>query len=313
MNLKNKKILLTGKSGFLGTHVYKELVENGIPKSNIRSTSSKEQSLIIWENCKKVTKGADVVIHLAAKIGGIGFNKEKPGEIMFENVVMGMQLMEAARQNNVKKFVTVGTVCSYPKNAPIPFKEKDMWDGYPEEVTAPYGIAKKTLWVQGKAYKDQYNFKSIFLLPVNLYGPYDHFDSKYSHVMPALIKKIVEAHEKKRPSVTVWGTGKATREFLYVKDAAKAIVLATKKYDKIDPVNIGTSHEISIKDLVEIISKVVGYKGSIKWDKTKPDGVLRRKVSTAKAKREFGFTASTRLESGIAETVSWYLKEQKNT
>ncbi len=307
MTLKNKKILLTGGNGFLGQHVYAELLKKGIPKKNIFIPSSKELDLRKWENSLKVTKNKDIVIHLAGKIGGIGLNKEKPGELFYDNALMGIQLMEAARLNGVKKFVTIGTVCAYPKDAPIPFKESSLWDGYPEDVTAPYGMAKKMMLVQGMAYKEQYNFKSIFLIPVNLYGPGDHFASKYSHVMPALIKRIVDAKTNNEREIIVWGTGKATREFLYVDDAARAIVLATERYDKLDSVNLGSSQEMPIKKLVAIICEVVGYKGKIIWDKTKPDGVMRRKLDVSKAYKEFGFKSKTNLREGIKKTVDWYV------
>ncbi|HVZ67457.1 MAG TPA: GDP-L-fucose synthase, partial [Patescibacteria group bacterium] len=283
MKLKNKKILLTGGHGFLGRHVYKALLKRGVPKENIYAPSSKDLDLRKWSNSIKATKGQDIVIHLAAKVGGIGLNRDKPAELFYENALMGIQLIEAARLSGVEKFVTIGTVCAYPKNAPIPFREKSLWDGYPEEVTAPYGLAKKMMLVQGSTYFQQYGFKSIFLIPVNLYGPEDHFESEYSHVMPALIKRIVDAKKNNSKEIVVWGTGRATREFLYVDDAAEAIILATEKYDKLDPVNLGSSREISIKRLVSIISKVVGYKGKIVWDKSKPDGVMRRKLNTAKA------------------------------
>ncbi|OGH06544.1 MAG: GDP-fucose synthetase [Candidatus Levybacteria bacterium RBG_16_35_11] len=311
MSLKTKKILLTGKSGFLGGHVYEGLLKRGILKKDIFTPSSKEFNLKEWKNCLKATKNQNIVIHLAAKIGGIGFNKEKPAELFYDNALMGIQLMEAARLNGVEKVVTIGTVCAYPKNAPIPFKETSLWDGYPEEVTAPYGMAKKMLLVQGKAYFDQYKFKSIFLLPVNLYGPGDHFESKHSHVMPALIKRIVDARLDNAKEIIVWGTGKATREFLYVKDAARGIILATERYEKLDPVNLGSGVETSIKKLVETISKIAGYKGRIIWDKTKPDGVIRRKLNVSKAEREFGFKAKTDLKTGIKETIDWYLKNKK--
>ena len=311
MSLKTKKILLTGKSGFLGGHVYEGLLKRGILKKDIFTPSSKEFNLKEWKNCLKATKNQNIVIHLAAKIGGIGFNKEKPAELFYDNALMGIQLMEAARLNGVEKVVTIGTVCAYPKNAPIPFKETSLWDGYPEEVTAPYGMAKKMLLVQGKAYFDQYKFKSIFLLPVNLYGPGDHFESKHSHVMPALIKRIVDARLDNAKEIIVWGTGKATREFLYVKDAARGIILATERYEKLDPVNLGSGVETSIKKLVETISKIAGYKGRIIWDKTKPDGVMRRKLNVSKAEREFGFKAKTDLKTGIKETIDWYLKNKK--
>lgn len=308
INLKNKKILLTGGHGFLGQHVYNALIKREVPRSNIFIPSSKEFDLRKWNNCLNVTKNQDIVIHLAAKVGGIGLNKEKPAELFYDNALMGIQLMEAARRNGVKKFVTIGTVCAYPKNAPIPFRETSLWDGYPEEVTAPYGIAKKMMLVQGKTYYQQYGFKSIFLIPVNLYGPGDHFDSKYSHVMPALIKRIVDAKKNKSSEIVVWGTGKATREFLYADDAAEGILLATERYDKLDPVNLGSSQEIPIKKLVKIICKVVGYEGRIVWDKSKPDGVMRRKLDVSKAYKEFGFKAKNDLITGIKETVNWYKK-----
>lgn len=308
MNFKKQRILLTGGNGFLGQHVYAALLRRGVSKKNIFIPSSKELNLKDWGNCLKVTKNVDIVIHLAAKVGGIGLNKEKPAELFYDNALMGIQLMEAARLNGVKKFVTIGTVCAYPKHAPIPFQEKSLWDGYPEEVTAPYGLAKKMMLVQGQTYFQQYGFKSIFLIPVNLYGPGDHFQSEYSHVMPALIKRIVDAKNNNAKKIVVWGSGKATREFLYVDDAAEAILLATEKYDKLDPVNLGSSREISIKKLVEIICGVVGYKGKVIWDKSKPDGVMRRKLNVSKAYREFGFKSRTDLELGIAKTVEAYLR-----
>ena len=307
IHLKKQKILLTGSNGFLGTHVYHALLQKGVSKRNIYAPTSKELDLRVWKNCVFATKDIDVVIHLAAKIGGIGFNKRAPGEIFYDNALMGIQLMEAARLANVKKMVTVGTVCAYPKNAPIPFKETSLWEGYPEEVTAPYGMAKKMLLVQGKAYFEQYGFQSIFLLPVNLYGPGDHFDSINSHVMPALIKKIVDAKAQNSPTVDVWGTGTATREFLYVDDAAEGIIKATEKYDGIDPVNLGSAREISIVNLVRIICNQVGFKGKVVWDKSKPDGVMRRKLNVSKAYKEFGFKAQTPLELGLKRTIRSYM------
>jgi GDP-L-fucose synthase len=256
----------------------------------------------------RVTKNKNIVLHLAANVGGIGLNKEKPAELFYDNALMGIQLMEAARQNKVEKFVTIGTVCAYPKNAPIPFKESSLWNGYPEDVTAPYGMAKKMMLVQGTSYRQQYGFKSIFLIPVNLYGPGDHFNSKYSHVMPALIKRIVDAKMNNLPKIVVWGSGKATREFLYADDAAEGILLATEKYDKLDAVNLGSSQEMPIRRLVQIICEVVGYEGKIVWDKTKPDGVMRRKLNVSKASKEFGFKSKTNLKKGIEATVNWYIK-----
>ncbi len=310
MNIKDKKILLTGASGFLGGHTLEKLVKRGVNRSHIYAPSSREVDLRNWSDVNKAVKNVDIIIHLAAKIGGIGFNKEKPGEIFYDNAIMGVQLMEAARLAGVKKMVTVGTVCAYPKNAPIPFKESSLWDGYPEEVTAPYGMAKKMMLVQGRAYFEQYGFESVFLLPVNLYGPGDHFESRYSHVMPALIKRIVDAKQSGAKSIVVWGTGRATREFIYVDDAAEGIILATQQYDKLDPVNLGSGTEISIEKLVSLISKVAGYKGEIIWDTSKPDGAARRKLNVSKAYREFGFKAKTDLDTGIKKTVDWYLNNK---
>ncbi len=312
ITLKKQRILLTGGTGFLGNHVYTQLIKKGVGKKNIYSPSSKQLDLKIWENCLKATKNKDIVIHLAAKIGGIGLNKERPAELFYENALMGIQLMEAARINGVKKFVSVGTVCSYPKDAPIPFKEEYLWDGYPEEITAPYGMAKKMLLVQGKAYLQQYGFKSVMLMPVNLYGPGDHFDSKYSHVMTALIARIVDAKLNGDKEIVVWGTGKANREFVYVEDAARAIILAAEKYDSVEPINLGSGVEISISKLVEMIKKAVGFKGKTVWDTTKPDGVLRRRMNVTRAKRELGFKSKIELREGIKKTVNWYMQNQKH-
>ena len=264
----------------------------------------------------------DIVIHLAAKVGGIGANRENPGKFFYDNLMMGAQMMEVGRQADIEKFVALGTVCAYPKFTPVPFKEENLWNGYPEETNAPYGLAKKMLLVQSQGYRQQYGFNSIFLLPVNLYGPGDNFDPNSSHVIPALIKKCIDAQResslrgaKRRsnliPSITIWGTGKATREFLYVEDAAKAIVLATEKYNKSDPVNIGAGFERSIKDLVNLIVKLTGFKGKIIWDKTKPDGQPRRCLDTSRAVKEFGFKAKIKFEEGLAQTIKWY-KNLKN-
>lgn len=308
LDLKKKKILVTGGTGFLGSHVVKKFIEKGISKKNIRVSSSKDD-LTKWENCLKIVSSIDIVIHLAAKVGGIGLNQAIPGELFYDNLLMGAQLMEAARRKGIKKFVSIGTVCAYPNVTPIPFKEENLWNGYPEETNAPYGLAKKMLLVQGDAYKRQYNFDSIFLLPVNLYGPEDKFDDPIrSHVMPALIKKVVEAKVKKRSYIEVWGTGKATREFLYVEDAAEGIYLATQKYDMPQPVNLGSGMEISIKHLTELICKIVGYKGKLRWDKTRPDGQPRRCMDIRKAKKYFGFQATTNFERGVKKTIGWYLQ-----
>jgi GDP-L-fucose synthase len=248
----------------------------------------------------------EIVIHLAARVGGIGANRDNPGLFFYENAIMGIELMEQGRLYDVSKFVQVGTVCAYPKFAQIPFSEDDLWNGYPEETNAPYGLAKKMLLVQAQAYREQYGFNGIYLLPVNLYGPGDNIDLHNSHVIPALIRKALEAREKKADSVEVWGTGKPTREFLYVEDAARAIMLATETYNKPEPVNVGSSEEISIKDLVELIVELTDFKGKVVWDHTKPDGQPRRKLNVERASKEFGFRSSTPFRAGLSETIRWY-------
>ena len=288
----------------------KKIVTLGGSPDNIFIPRSQENDLRKLENCQEVVKNIDIVIHLAAKVGGIGFNLEKPGELFYDNLIMGTQLMEEARKEKVEKFVAIGTVCAYPKYTPVPFKEENLWDGYPEETNAPYGLAKKMLLVQAQAYRRQYGFNAIYLLPVNLYGPGDNFDPRSSHVIPALIKKMVDAKRKKQEEVVVWGTGKASREFLYVEDAARAIVLATKKYHKPEPVNVGSGMEITIKDLAETIKKLVGFKGKIRWDSSKPDGQPRRCLDTSKAYKEFGFRAKTNFEKGLKKTIEWYEKNE---
>jgi len=247
------------------------------------------------------------VIHLAGVVGGIGANRANPGKFFYDNAIMGIQLMEYSRQFGVEKFVAVGTICAYPKFAPVPFREEDLWNGYPEETNAPYGLAKKMLLVQAQAYRQQYGFNAIYLLPVNLYGPRDNFNPDSSHVIPALIKKCAEAVKNGDDEIVVWGTGSATREFLYVEDCAEAIVLATERYDKPDPVNIGAGFEISIKELVTLIAKLTGFRGKIVWDKTKPDGQPRRMLDTSKAEREFGFRAKVKFDEGLRKTIEWYL------
>ncbi len=306
LSLKNKKILVTGGSGFLGRQVV-ALLQKEKPLK-IVVPEFKTYDLRLLENCLKVTKNIDYVIHLAAKVGGIGYNMDNPATLYYDNILMGTFIMEAARINKVEKFLGVGTVCSYPKNTPIPFKEKDLWMGYPEETNAPYGLAKKMLLVQSHAYRKQYGFNSIYLLPVNLYGPFDNFDPKSSHVIPALIKKFVNAKESGLKEIEIWGTGRATREFLYVEDAARGIVLALKKYDKPDPVNLGAEFEISIKDLAKKVSEIVGFKGKIVFDKTKPDGQPRRKLNTNFALKEFGFKSTTNFDVGLKKTIEWYLE-----
>lgn len=309
MNLKNKKILVTGGTGFLGSFVVKELIKKGVPKKNIKIITKEKYDLTKWENCLKAVRGQDIIIHLAAKVGGIGLNQEKPGELFYDNLIMGIQMMEAARQTGVKKFVAIGTVCAYPKFTKVPFSESELWSGYPEETNAPYGLAKKMLLVQSQAYRQQYGFNAIYLLPVNLYGPGDNFDPQSSHVIPALIKKFADAKEKNEKYVEVWGTGKASREFLYVKDAARAIVLAVEKYDKPEPVNIGSGSEITIKECANLIKEIIGFKGKVVWDKTKPDGQPKRRLDVSRAKKEFGFVAKTDFKTGLKKTTDWYMKE----
>lgn len=307
IELAKKSIVITGGSGFLGTHLIALLRRKGITR--VTALSSKNYDLRTLSACKRAVKGADVVIHLAAKVGGIGFNREHPAEMYYDNIMMGAQLIHEAWRAGVEKFVALGTICCYPKFTPVPFQEKNLWDGYPEETNAPYGLAKKMLLVQAQSYRQQYGFNAIFLLPVNLYGPGDNFDPSSSHVIPALIRRIFDAKRRNIPEVSVWGTGKATREFLYVDDAAQAIVLATQRYNKPEPVNIGAGFEISIRDLARKIQTIMGYKGKIVWDKTKPDGQPRRKLNTTAAKREFGFTAKTTFDKGLRNTIFWYEKQ----
>ena len=325
-----KRILVTGGSGFLGSFVVERLQERGC--KDIFVPRSKDYDLVEMEAVKRLYRDAkpDIVIHLAARVGGIGANRANPGKFFYDNLMMGVQMMEAGRQGGIEKFVAVGTVCAYPKFTPVPFKEEDLWNGYPEETNAPYGLAKKMLLVQAQAYRQQYDFNAIYLLPVNLYGPRDNFDPESSHVIPALIRKCLdakhfqakaEAKVKEQPKgpqpepkpghfVTVWGTGKPTREFLYVEDAAEGILLATEKYNKPDPVNLGTGFEISIRDLVDLIAKLTGFKGRITWDSSKPDGQPRRMLDVSKAEKEFGFKAKTSFEEGLRKTIDWYLSTE---
>ena len=307
MQLKTKKILVTGGAGFLGSFVVEKLLVLGVPKKNIFIPRSKDLDLRKLENCIRAVRNQDIVIHLAGNVGGIGYNRENPGVLFYDNLIMGVQLMEAARQAEVEKFVAIGTVCSYPKFTPVPFRETNLWNGYPEETNAPYGLAKKMLLVQSQSYRQQYDFNAIYLLPVNLYGPRDNFDPKTSHVIPALIKKIVDSKKTGKKYIDVWGTGKASREFLYVEDCAEGIVLATEKYNKPDPVNLGANREIKIKDLVKIICKLINFKGEVRWDKTKPDGQPKRMTDATLAKKEFGFGSKTSIEEGLKETINWYL------
>jgi GDP-L-fucose synthase len=288
-------------------------MERGLERERIRIPRSKEMDLRRWQNCVKAVEGIDTVIHLAANVGGIGYNRKYPGTLFFDNAIMGIQLMEAARLEGVAKFVALGTVCAYPKYTPIPFREENLWDGYPEETNAPYGIAKKTLLVQAQSYRAQFGFNAIYLLSVNLYGPRDNFDLERSHVIPALIRKMVDAKARGHHEIEVWGTGEASREFLYVEDAAEAIILATERYDEADPVNIGAGSEVRIKDLVSLISKLTGFGGKIRWNETRPDGQPRRMLDTSRAETKFGFRAKTSLEEGLRKTIEWYKNAATNS
>ena len=303
---EDKRVIVTGGAGFLGSYVVEKLKERG--GNNIFVPLVEDYDLTKEKNIIKLYQDypADIVIHLAAVVGGIGANRENPGKFFYDNLVMGAMLIEYARQFKVDKFVAIGTICAYPKFTPVPFKEKDLWNGYPEETNAPYGLAKKMMLVQSQAYRAQYGFNSIFLLPLNLYGPRDNFNPNSSHVIPALIKKFVEAVEEEKGEVVCWGTGKPTRGFLYVEDAAEGILLATEKYNKSEPVNLGSDLEISIKDLAELVAKIVEYKGKIRWDDNKPDGQPRRKLDTSRAEQEFGFKAKVDFRKGLKRTIEWY-------
>ena len=300
-----KRVTVTGGRGFLGTPVVRMIEEAG---GSVTTFSSNEYNLTRQADVAHMYRHLrpQVVIHLAARVGGIGANRDNPGSFFYENAIMGIEVMEQARLNGVSKFVQVGTVCAYPKFAPIPFSEDDLWNGYPEETNAPYGLAKKMLLVQAQAYRQQYGFNAIYLLPVNLYGPGDSLDLHNSHVIPALIRKCVEAEKAGAESVEVWGTGTPTREFLYVDDAARGIVLATERYNKSDPVNLGCSEEISIRDLVGLIAELTDYKGELRFDATKPDGQPRRKLNVERAKYEFGFTSKTPFRAGLMKTIEWF-------
>jgi GDP-L-fucose synthase len=306
MNWADRRVLVTGGAGFLGRHVVETLKKRGsrevvVPRSREYDLTHEHAVQTLLERARP-----DLVIHLAAVVGGIGANQDNPGKFLYDNLIMGALLMEHARRTGVGKFVALGTVCAYPKFAPIPFREENLWDGYPEETNAPYGLAKKMLLVQAQAYRQQYGFNAIYLLPVNLYGPADNFDPRSSHVIPALIRKCFEAVDQDRPEIVVWGTGKATREFLYVADCAEGIVLAAETYDGPEPVNLGAGEEISIAELVAKIVALVGFKGRVVWDAAKPDGQPRRKLDTSRARERFGFVARTPFDEGLRTTVEWY-------
>jgi len=303
---KDKVVVVTGGSGFLGSYVVEKLREKGCNK--IVVPQKEEYDLVRMEDIKRLFNETrpHIVIHLAAKVGGIEANRRHPGSFFYDNLMMGIQLVEMARINKVERTTIIGTICAYPKFPPVPFKEEDLWNGYPEETNAPYGLAKKMLLVQSQAYRQQYGFNSICLFPTNLYGARDNFDPGTSHVIPALIRKVFEALKAGKDEIVIWGTGTATREFLYAGDCAEAIVLATEKYNKSDPVNIGTGVEISVKDLVLLLCKLTGFKGKIVWDTSMPDGQPRRCLDTTKAFKEFGFKATMDLETGLQKTIKWY-------
>lgn len=309
MELAGKTVVVTGGAGFLGSHVVQQLQASG---ATVVVPRMRDYDLVQPGAARRLLEHTrpHVVLHLAARVGGIGANRDNPGLFFYDNLMMGVQLIEECRQAGVPKVVTTGTICAYPKLTPVPFREEDLWNGYPEETNAPYGLAKKMLLVQGQAYRQQYGMNVVHLLPVNLYGPRDNFDPASSHVIPALIKKCREAVDRRASHIEVWGTGKASREFLYVDDAARAIVLATERYDGGEPINIGAGFEITIKDLVELIARLTGFGGEIRWDATKPDGQPRRCLDTSRAERLFGFRAQTPFEEGLRKTIDWYRQHQ---
>lgn len=302
----DKTVLVTGGGGFLGQHVLSKL--RGAGCKRVIAPGKREYDLREREQIVRLLKSAepDMVIHLAASVGGIGANRLHPGEFFYDNAIMGIELIEYARRLNVRKFVCLGTVCSYPKIAPVPFREEDLWNGYPEETNAPYGLAKKMLLVQAQAYRQEYGFNCIYLLPVNLYGPKDNFDPQTSHVIPGLIRKLMDAKVRGEHTVTCWGTGSPTREFLYVEDAAEAVLLAAEHYNKPDPVNVGSGHEIAIRELAALLCNLTGFEGELIWDRSQPDGQARRSLDVTRAEREFGFRARTSLGDGLRRTIEWY-------
>lgn len=308
----DKRIVITGGAGFLGSHLQRRLQEHGVKSEQMLIPLIEDYDLTKEADVVRLyeTMRPDIVIHLAAQVGGIGANRENPGRFFYSNMAMGLHLIEQARHFGLEKFVQIGTICAYPKFTPVPFKEEDLWNGYPEETNAPYGIAKKALLVMLQGYRQQYGLNGIYLLPVNLYGPGDNFNPLSSHVIPALIKKCVHAVDAGQPFIECWGTGVASREFVYAADAAEGIVLATEKYNGPEPVNIGAGFEITIKDLVEKIARLTGFDGEIRWDPTQPDGQPRRCLDTAKALKEFGFKAKTDFDTGLKTTIDWYRKNK---
>ncbi|MEI6863772.1 MAG: GDP-L-fucose synthase [Candidatus Adlerbacteria bacterium] len=311
MELSNKKILVTGGAGFLGTAVVRALIARGVPEGNIRITRSKECDLRIRKNCEEAVNGVDIVFHLAANAGGIGYNRAHPGLLFYDNIIMNTELMEAARKAGVKKFLGVGSICSYPKYTPVPFKESDFWNGFPEETNAPYGLAKKMMQVQGEAYNHEYGFNAVSVQIANLYGPNDEFSPVSSHLIPAIILKIDAAEKAGQPWIEAWGTGEPTREFFYVDDAAEGIILTMEKFDKPEPINLGSGQEMTIKSVIEKIVEMQEFKGEIKWNPGQPDGQPRRTFDTTKAARELGFQAKTTFEEGLKNTIEWYRESKK--
>src|SRR5688572_28283188 len=303
---EGKRVVVTGGSGFLGAVLVKRLQTKGLREVFVPRRA--QYDLVQWDNVVRLYEDArpDIVLHLAGNVGGIGANRANPGRFFYDNLMMGVQMMEYGRRQGISKFVALGTICSYPKHTPVPFREEDLWNGYPEETNAPYGIAKKALLVQGQAYRQEYGFPSIHLLLVNLYGPRDDFDPSTSHVIPALIRKCVEARDEGRDQIVVWGDGTPTREFLYVTDAARGIALATERYDGVEPINLGSGMEISIRDLVEKIAELTGFEGEIEWDTSQPNGQPRRCLDTSRAKKLMGFQASTGFQDGLRKTIQWY-------
>lgn len=315
INLGNKQIVLTGGSGFLGSHIKERLIEHGAKPQRIFIPRSRHLDLRNREDCRRLMniKQPDIVIHAAGFVGGIGLNREQPAKMTYDNLIMGVELIEASYRARVEKLVVIGTICSYPKLTPVPFKEDNLWNGYPEETNAPYGLAKKMLLVQGQAYRQQYGLNFIYLLPVNLYGPGDNFNPESSHVIPALIKKVADAKRLNQGHLELWGTGNASREFLYVEDAAEAIVLATQNYDGAEPVNIGAGFEITIRELAHKICKIMDFNGTMNWNHTKPDGQPRRCLDVSRAEKEFGFKAKTNFEEGLRKTIDWYMRQNQKT